>query len=109
MNDMALRKLTGMDSAFILNSVLWKSQAKRKKTHLAFLDLTKAYDSVARHIGKETSLRRLGMPEDLTHATAQGVDMFDCVIPTRHGRRRRMKSPLMRSLMLTARPRMPRR
>ena len=28
----------------------------------------------------------VGMPEDLLAATAQGVDMFDCVIPTRHGR-----------------------
>ena len=26
------------------------------------------------------------MPEDLLAATAQGVDMFDCVVPTRHGR-----------------------
>ena len=38
------------DSAFILNSVLWKRVAKRKKTHLAFLDLTKAYDSVDRSV-----------------------------------------------------------
>ena len=28
----------------------------------------------------------VGMPEDLVAATAEGVDMFDCVIPTRHGR-----------------------
>jgi queuine tRNA-ribosyltransferase len=28
----------------------------------------------------------VGTPEDLLEATAQGVDMFDCVIPTRHGR-----------------------
>ena len=28
----------------------------------------------------------VGMPEDLLDATAKGVDMFDCVIPTRHGR-----------------------
>jgi queuine tRNA-ribosyltransferase len=28
----------------------------------------------------------VGMPEDLLAATAQGVDMFDCVVPTRHGR-----------------------
>ena len=36
------------DSAFILNSVLWKSIAKKKKINLAFLDLAKAYDSVCR-------------------------------------------------------------
>lgn len=28
----------------------------------------------------------VGMPEDLLAATARGVDLFDCVIPTRHGR-----------------------
>ena len=28
----------------------------------------------------------VGMPEDLLAATAQGVDLFDCVVPTRHGR-----------------------
>jgi queuine tRNA-ribosyltransferase len=28
----------------------------------------------------------VGMPEDLLAATAAGVDLFDCVIPTRHGR-----------------------
>ena len=28
----------------------------------------------------------VGTPEDLVQAVAQGVDMFDCVIPTRHAR-----------------------
>ena len=28
----------------------------------------------------------LGMPEDLVLAVARGVDLFDCVVPTRHGR-----------------------
>jgi queuine tRNA-ribosyltransferase len=28
----------------------------------------------------------VGTPEDLLAATARGVDLFDCVIPTRHGR-----------------------
>ena len=37
-----------IDSAFTLNSVLWKSIAKKKKVNLAFLDLAKAYDSVCR-------------------------------------------------------------
>ena len=39
---------SGIDSAFILNSVLWKSMAKKRKVNLAFLDLEKAYDSVCR-------------------------------------------------------------
>ena len=36
------------DCGFILNTVLWKTAAQRKKVHLAFLDLQKAYDSVDR-------------------------------------------------------------
>ena len=39
---------SGIDSAFILNSILWKCKAKRKTVNLAFLDLQKAYDSVCR-------------------------------------------------------------
>ena len=41
---------SGADCAFVLNSVLWKSAAKKKKAHLAFIDLTKAYDSVDRAV-----------------------------------------------------------
>ena len=32
---------SGADCGFILNTVLWKSSALRKKPHLAFLDLQK--------------------------------------------------------------------
>ena len=39
---------SGGDNAFVLNTVLWKSSAKKKEVHLAFLDLMKAYDSVDR-------------------------------------------------------------
>jgi queuine tRNA-ribosyltransferase len=31
-------------------------------------------------------LMGLGMPGDLVEAVARGVDLFDCVVPTRHGR-----------------------
>jgi queuine tRNA-ribosyltransferase len=31
-------------------------------------------------------LMGLGMPQDILEAVAQGVDLFDCVIPTRYGR-----------------------
>jgi queuine tRNA-ribosyltransferase len=31
-------------------------------------------------------LMGVGLPEDLVEAVARGVDMFDCVIPTRHAR-----------------------
>jgi queuine tRNA-ribosyltransferase len=36
--------------------------------------------------GRLRYMMGVGMPEDLLAATAQGVDLFDCVIPTRHGR-----------------------
>ncbi len=28
----------------------------------------------------------VGMPEDLVEGVARGIDLFDCVVPTRHGR-----------------------
>jgi queuine tRNA-ribosyltransferase len=31
-------------------------------------------------------LMGIGMPEDLVGAVAQGLDLFDCVVPTRHAR-----------------------
>lgn len=31
-------------------------------------------------------LMGVGMPEDLVEGVARGIDMFDCVVPTRHGR-----------------------
>jgi queuine tRNA-ribosyltransferase len=31
-------------------------------------------------------LMGVGLPEDLVEGVARGVDMFDCVVPTRHGR-----------------------
>ena len=38
------------DNAFILDTILWKSKAKKKKVFLAFFDISKAYDSVDRNI-----------------------------------------------------------
>jgi len=35
----------------------------------------------------------VGMPDDLVNATRQGVDMFDCVIPTRFGRNNQALTP----------------
>jgi queuine tRNA-ribosyltransferase len=35
---------------------------------------------------KPRYLMGLGMPEDLLEAVGHGMDMFDCVIPTRYGR-----------------------
>jgi queuine tRNA-ribosyltransferase len=35
---------------------------------------------------KPRYLMGVGTPEDLIHSVARGVDMFDCVMPTRNGR-----------------------
>jgi queuine tRNA-ribosyltransferase len=35
---------------------------------------------------KPRYLMGVGMPEDLVEGVARGIDMFDCVVPTRHGR-----------------------
>ena len=51
---------SGGDSAFILNTILWKSSSKQKKVHVSFLDLQKAYDSVDRQI-LWAKLRKLGV------------------------------------------------
>ena len=47
-----------------------------------------ALDAAVDHLpaGKIRYMMGVGMPEDLLAATAMGVDMFDCVVPTRHGR-----------------------
>ena len=39
---------SGLDSAFLLKTILWKAAAKKKKLNVAFLDIQKAYDSVCR-------------------------------------------------------------
>ena len=38
----------GADNNFILNTIIMKASAKRKKVHVAYLDIKKAYDSVSR-------------------------------------------------------------
>jgi queuine tRNA-ribosyltransferase len=47
-----------------------------------------ALDACIEHLpaGRIRYMMGVGTPEDLLAATARGVDMFDCVIPTRHGR-----------------------
>ena len=40
----------GADNSFILDTILWKMKALRRKVHMGFLDLTKAYDTVDRTI-----------------------------------------------------------
>lgn len=45
-------------------------------------------DATIRHLpcDRPHYLMGVGMPEDLVEGVARGVDMFDCVVPTRHGR-----------------------
>ena len=53
------------------------------KTQMA-VALSAAVDELPQN--KVRYMMGVGMPEDLLAATAAGVDMFDCVVPTRHGR-----------------------
>ena len=50
---------SGSDSAFVLNTALWKMASKRKKVHVSFLDLQKAYDSISRPV-LWSKMRKLG-------------------------------------------------
>ncbi|TAJ07655.1 MAG: tRNA guanosine(34) transglycosylase Tgt [Nitrospirae bacterium] len=36
--------------------------------------------------GRPRYLMGVGLPEDLVEGVARGIDLFDCVVPTRHGR-----------------------
>jgi queuine tRNA-ribosyltransferase len=37
-------------------------------------------------VGKPRYLMGVGRPEDIVEAVRRGIDMFDCVMPTRHAR-----------------------
>jgi queuine tRNA-ribosyltransferase len=59
------------------------------------VQMATALEACVEHL-PESKIRYMmgvGMPEDLLAATSQGVDMFDCVIPTRHGRSHTAFSP----------------
>jgi queuine tRNA-ribosyltransferase len=45
-------------------------------------------DAVVPHVppGKPRYLMGVGRPEDLIASVARGIDLFDCVMPTRHAR-----------------------
>ena len=45
-------------------------------------------DDIAPRMPKDAPryLMGVGTPEDLVEAVARGIDMFDCVLPTRNGR-----------------------
>jgi hypothetical protein len=52
-------------AVFAQTRVFEDARARRLPVHAVFLDIRKAYDTVARPIGKEIALRRMGIPEDV--------------------------------------------
>ena len=50
----------GADNNFILNTIIMKAAAKRKKVHVGYLDIKKAYDTVSR-FELWRRLRRMGL------------------------------------------------
>ena len=67
----------GSDNTFILNTILWKEKMKKNKVYMAFLDVTKAYDSVDRGILWE-KLKKFGFGGQFL-ATLQSIYTDDCV------------------------------
>lgn len=51
-------------------------------------DMIRILDAIAPHLppSKPHYLMGLGTPEDLIEGIYRGIDMFDCVLPTRLGR-----------------------
>ena len=66
----------------IMYFLMIRPQMKRQKEHRAMLDHT------APQLPEDRPryLMGVGRPEDLVEAVARGVDMFDCVMPTRNAR-----------------------
>ncbi len=62
------------------------------------------YLTPAMPAGKTRYLMGVGYPENIVQAVQRGVDMFDCVIPTREGRHGRLFLPLAKSALNFRRP-----
>ena len=65
------------DNSFLLDTVLWKSRAMRKDVHLAYVDISKAYDTVDRDILWD-KLERMGIGGQFLKSL-QGIYSGDCV------------------------------
>jgi hypothetical protein len=77
----------GSDNLFVLNTILWKSAAKRSKIHLAFIDLQKAYDTVDREeLWKK--LRAMGIGGSFLRAV-QALYDADCFVTEVNGEKTR--------------------
>ena len=75
------------DNSFILDTVIWKARSMHKRIYLAFLDISKAYDSINRDILWK-KLSAIGIQGDFL-ATLKSIysdDNIDCMVngsPTR--------------------------
>ena len=71
----------GPDNSFILNTILWKAKSRKEKAHLAFLDISKAYDSVNREVlwGRLSSMGIKGEFLSSLKALYTG-DCIDCMV-----------------------------
>ena len=69
----------GADNIFVLHTLLWKARAKNQSAHLAFLDISKAYDSVNREVlwAKLTKLGISGKFLNMLKSMYSG-DSVDC-------------------------------
>ena len=71
------------DNNFILDSILWKLKAMGKKGHLAYLDISKAYDSVNREI-LWSRMSRMGF-DGVFLQSLKALYTGDCVQSTVNG------------------------
>ena len=71
------------DNNFLLDTVLWKARALGNKVHLAFLDITKAYDTVDRNILWQ-KLARMGIGGKFLRSL-QALYTGDCVVSMVNG------------------------
>ena len=71
----------GADSVFVLHTLLWKARALKKSAHMAFLDITKAYDSVNREV-LWAKLAKLGISGKFLNMlkTMYTGDSVDCSV-----------------------------
>ena len=71
------------DNAFLLNTILWKSKVTKKKVHMGYVDITKAYDSINRR-KLWRKLARLGFGGKFL-ASLQSIYDNDSVVTTVNG------------------------
>ena len=71
----------GADNSFVLDTILWKARATRKKVHLGFVDISKAYDTVNRSILWK-KLSSLGIKGEFlnTLMSIYKDDSIDCMV-----------------------------